>query len=75
MSAFSGKAGKGAMAKHRDERYKRAVLRQHAMVMRGYTGQRVPEGFRPAIPAPVEEFLRPGHTIRHIYGDQYMVVS
>lgn len=67
MSVFHGAQGKGAMKRHRDERYRRAVGRQLLLLDRGWyirqpdpaTG--MPPGGR-AAPAPVELFLRAGDT-------------
>lgn len=57
MSVFHGTQGKGAMRRHREERYRAAVGRQQLMHDAGRTGQRHPSAGMHCRPAPVEEFL------------------
>lgn len=59
MSVFSGRSGRGAMRRHRDERYRRAVGRQQLLCDAGeykrvdWTG--IAWFYEPA---PAEEFMR-----------------
>jgi hypothetical protein len=59
MSAFSGKQGKGALRRLRDDRYREALERQSAGINAGANARDSCGNLWWY--APLEEFLRPEH--------------
>jgi hypothetical protein len=58
MSVFHGRQGKGALQRHRDDRYRAAVGRQLLLLDQGGDARNARGEL--IYPAPVEDFLRRG---------------